>query len=240
MIFVKYLKHFLFINPWAIVVGAGVVLFATAGSRFSFGVFLDPITNDFAWSRASIAGALAIAGLVTGIFRPIAGILADKYQPKNVAVLGLFLGGIALLGLSNVQTLWQFYILFIVMGLGFTFASPATLTKLISERFKNKRSLALSLAGSGSAIGETALVPLSAFIVFLEGWRIAYAALGTIIIFIVIPISALLLIRKTNHKKSNDSEFILGDGKENPSIGISFKEAVKTPIFWALTAGFFT
>ena len=240
MIFIQHLKHFVFVNPWALVVGAGIVLFATAGSRFSFGVFLDPITNDFAWSRASIAGALAIAGLVTGIFRPIAGILADKYQPKSVAILGLFLGGIALLGLSNVQTLWQFYILFIVMGLGFTFASPATLTKLISERFKNKRSLALSLAGSGSAIGETALVPLSAFIVFLEGWRIAYAALGTIIIFIVIPISALLLIRKTNQKKSNNSKFKQGDTKESPSIGISFKEAVKTPIFWALTAGFFT
>ena len=126
------------------------------------------------------------------------------------------------------------------MGLGFTFASPATLTKLISERFKNKRSLALSLAGSGSAIGETALVPLSAFIVILEGWRMAYAVLGLIIIFIVIPISALLLIRKTNLKNSNDSEFIQGDGKENSSIGTSFKEALRTPIFWALTLGFFT
>ena len=185
MIFVRHIKSFLFVNPWAIVVGAGIVLFATAGSRFSFGVFLDPITNEFAWSRASIAGALAIAGLVTGVFRPIAGILADKYQPKNIATLGLLLGGIALLGLSNVQFLWQFYVLFIVMGLGFTFASPATLTKLISERFKNKRSLALSLAGSGSAIGETALVPLSAFIVILEGWRMAYAVLGLIIILIV-------------------------------------------------------
>jgi MFS family permease len=240
MIFIKYLKHFLFINPWAIVVGAGIVLFATAGSRFSFGVFLDPITNDFTWSRASIAGALAIAGLVTGVFRPVAGILADKYQPKNIAILGLFLGGIALLGLSKVQFLWQFYTLFIIMGLGFTFASPATLTKLISERFKNKRSLALSLAGSGSAIGETALVPLSAFIVVLEGWRMAYTVLGLIIMFIVIPISALLLIRKTNLNNSKDSEFIQEDGKENPSIGTSFKEALRTPIFWALTLGFFT
>ena len=240
MIFVHHIKSFLFVNPWAIVVGAGIVLFATAGSRFSFGVFLDPITNEFAWSRASISGALAIAGLVTGVFRPIAGILADKYQPKNIAILGLLLGGIALLGLSKVQFLWQFYVLFIVMGLGFTFASPATLTKLISERFKNKRSLALSLAGSGSAIGETALVPLSAFIVILEGWRMAYAVLGLIIIFIVIPISALLLIRKTNLKNSKDSELIQGDGNENSSIGTSFKEALRTPIFWALTLGFFT
>jgi MFS family permease len=235
-----HIKSFLFVNPWAIVVGAGIVLFATAGSRFSFGVFLDPITNEFAWSRASIAGALAIAGLVTGVFRPIAGILADKYQPKNIAVLGLLLGGIALFGLSNVQFLWQFYVLFIVMGLGFTFASPATLTKLISERFTNNRSLALSLAGSGSAIGETALVPLSAFIVFLEGWRTAYAVLGIIIIFIVIPIAGLLLVKKTNQGKANNSEFNQEGKKENSSIGISFKEALRTPIFWALTIGFFT
>ena len=199
------IKHFLFYNPWAIVFGVGIVLFATAGGRFSFGVFLNPITADFTWSRASVSGALALAGLITGIFRPIAGILSDRFHPKNIAILGLLLGGISLLGLSKVQFLWQFYVLFIVMGLGFTFASPATLTKLISERFTNNRSLALSLAGSGSAIGETALVPLSAFIVFLEGWRTAYAVLGIIIIFIVIPIAGLLLVKKTNQGKANNS-----------------------------------
>ena len=82
------IKHFLFFNPWTIVFGVGIVLFATAGGRFSFGVFLGPITEDFTWSRASVSGALALAGLITGIFRPIAGILSDRFHPKNIAILG--------------------------------------------------------------------------------------------------------------------------------------------------------
>jgi len=233
------IKHFLFFNPWTIVFGVGIVLFATAGGRFSFGVFLGPITEDFTWSRASVSGALALAGLITGIFRPIAGILSDRFHPKNIAILGLLLGGIAFIGLSLIQSLWQFYTLFTLMGLGFTFASPATLTKLVSERFTKKRSLALSLAGTGSAIGETALVPLSALIVVLEGWRTAYEILGLIIIFIVIPISGLLLMNKKN-ETSNNTKNIEANEKENPSIGISFKKALKTPIFWTLTIGFFT
>ena len=232
------IKRLLFLNPWTIVFGVGVVFFATAGGRFTFGVFLDPITEDFTWSRASVSGALALAGLITGIFRPIAGMLSDRFQPKKIAILGLLLGGIAFLGLSLIQALWQFYTLFTLMGLGFTFASPATLTKLVSERFFKKRSLALSLAGTGSAIGETALVPLSALIVVLEGWRTAYEILG-LIIFIVIPISGLLLINKKN-ETSNNTKNIEANEKENPSIGISFKKALKTPIFWTLTIGFFT
>ena len=232
------IKRLLFLNPWTIVFGVGVVFFATAGGRFTFGVFLDPITEDFTWSRASVSGALALAGLITGIFRPIAGMLSDRFQPKKIAILGLLLGGIAFLGLSLIQALWQFYTLFTLMGLGFTFASPATLTKLVSERFFKKRSLALSIAGTGSDIGDTALVPLSALIVVLEGWRTAYEILGLIIIFIIIPISVLLLMNKK--KQTSNPVLVEENEKENISIGINFKQALKTPIFWVLTIGFFT
>ena len=59
------------------------MLFGGAGSRFSFGVFLKPVTEEFDWSRGSLAGALAIAGLATGALRPIAGMLAEGETQIN-------------------------------------------------------------------------------------------------------------------------------------------------------------
>ncbi|MQG36804.1 MAG: MFS transporter, partial [SAR202 cluster bacterium] len=96
------------------------MLFGGAGSRFSFGIFLKPVTEEFDWTRGSLAGAIAIAGLATGGLRPVAGMLADRYDPKTVAATGVAIGGLALAGMSTVQELWHAYVLFIIMGIGFT------------------------------------------------------------------------------------------------------------------------
>lgn len=88
------------------------MLFGGAGSRFSFGVFLRPVTEEFEWSRASMAGALATAGLATGALRPVAGMLADRYDPKRVVAIGVLIGGLALAGMSSVQQLWHLYALY--------------------------------------------------------------------------------------------------------------------------------
>lgn len=234
------------IHPgWIIVIGVAVILFGTAGSRFSFGVFLKPLTDDFGWSRGSLSGALAIAGLSTGLLRPFAGWFADRFDPARVALAGVAIGGVALFGLSRVQELWQLYALFIVMGIGFTLASPATLTKLVSVQFTRRRGLALSLAGSGSAVGETALVPLSAVVLALSGWRSAYVVLAAILLLGIIPIAFMLLRARSAPRE--DSEPAEKNGKKTtaacawmPDEGMSLREAVRTPIFWALTAGFFT
>ena len=242
------------ISPgWIIVIGVALVLFGTAGSRFSFGVFLTPLTDEFDWSRGSLSGALAVAGLATGFMRPFAGALADKFDPVQVALSGVILGGLALLGLSSINHLWQLYLLFLVMGIGFTLASPATLTKLVSARFTRRRGLALSLAGSGSAVGETALVPLSAVVLTLSGWRPAYVVLAVILLLVIVPVSYALL-RRTSRPIAGSE---IGEGATGPSAerrqetggpacawmpheGLSLRQAIKTPMFWALTVGFFT
>lgn len=236
--------------------GVAFILFGAAGSRFSFGVFLDPLTDEFSWSRGSISGALAAAGIATGLFRPIAGWLADRFDPIRVAMVGLVIGGAALFALSRIQELWHLYALFLVLGIGFTLASPATLTKLVTATFTHGRGMALSLSGSGSAIGETALVPVSAIVLTLAGWRSAYLVLAAVVLFLVTPVAFALLRPRRLLKSQADADTAAtgnqpaaGDAAAvttrsscawMPDEGLTLREAVRTPIFWALTAGFFT
>ena len=224
------------------------MLFGGAGSRFSFGVFLKPVTEEFDWSRGSLAGALAIAGLATGLLRPVAGILADKYDPKIVAATGVLIGGIALGAMSLVQELWHVYLTFIIMGIGFTLASPGAVAKIIGAWFTKRRALAMSIAGTGSAAGETALVPIAALAVAYIGWREGYLILCGILLLIILPLVFLLLKSRpgpgehadlidNNASSTDTSDF--SKGSADPNAGMSFGQACRTGIFWRLTIGFF-
>ncbi|MDE0591998.1 MAG: MFS transporter [Dehalococcoidia bacterium] len=224
------------------------MLFGGAGSRFSFGVFLKPVTEEFDWSRGSLAGALAIAGLATGGLRPVAGMLADKYDPKMVAITGVLIGGIALGAMSLVQELWHVYLTFIIMGIGFTLASPGAVAKIIGAWFTKRRALAMSLAGTGSAAGETALVPIAALAVAYIGWREGYLILGGILLVIILPLIFLLLKSRPGageHADLRDKNAVSTDASDfskrsaDPNAGMSFGQACRTGIFWRLTIGFF-
>ncbi len=223
------------------------MLFGGAGSRFSFGVFLKPVTEEFDWTRGSLAGALAIAGLATGGLRPVAGLLADRYDPKIVASIGVLIGGLALAGMSLVQGLWHVYLLFIIMGIGFTLASPGAVAKIIGAWFTKRRALAMSIAGTGSAAGETALVPIAALAVAFIGWREGYLILAGILLILVLPLVFLLLksrpgpgehADKAENSDEND-ETDLSRESADPNVGMSLGQACRTGLFWRLTIGFF-
>jgi len=221
------------------------MLFGGAGSRFSFGVFLKPVTEEQDWSRASMAGALAIAGLSTGLLRPVAGWLADRYDPKLVAASGVVIGGLALIAMSAVKELWHLYALFTIMGLGFTLSSPAAVAKIVGAWFTRRRALAMSVAGTGSAAGETALVPVAAVAVAYIGWREGYIVLGVILLAIILPLVLLLLKSRPGPGEHADDPYGAGaDGERydpatDPNVGMSLGQACRTGLFWRLTVGFF-
>ena len=197
-----------------------------------------------------MAGALAVAGLATGALRPVAGMLADRYDPKLVVAIGMLVGGLALAGTSAVNQLWHLYVLFLIMGIGFTLASPAATAKIIGAWFTRRRALAMSIAGTGSAAGETALVPVAALAVVFIGWREGYLILAGIIVFFTLPLMLLFLKSRPGPGQHADEPGGLAEptdpGKSesyrastDPDVGMSFGQACRTGLFWRLTLGFF-
>jgi sugar phosphate permease len=223
------------------------MLFGGSGSRFSFGVFLKPVTEEFEWSRASMAGALAVAGLATGALRPVAGMLADRFDPKRIVAIGVLIGGLSLAGMSFIQELWHLYVLFTIMGAGLTLASPAATAKIVGAWFTRRRALAMSVAGTGSAAGETALVPIAALAVVYIGWEQGYLILAGILVFFTLPLMLLFLKSRPDpgqHADEPDGFAEPGtsesyEASTDPTVGMSFGQACRTGLFWRLTLGFF-
>ncbi|MFC1936921.1 MFS transporter, partial [Chloroflexota bacterium] len=85
------IKPRIFYGWW--IVSATVVAFALSGGviLYGFSTFLMPLSKEFGWSRAAIAGAFSLSRVEGGLLGPIGGFLVDKYGPRKVMLFGITL-----------------------------------------------------------------------------------------------------------------------------------------------------
>ena len=236
---------------WFVTFGCAVVVFGVAGGQFSFGVFLKPMTEEFEWSRATLSLAFAVTYMISGLLRPVAGYLADRYSPKWVALSGvLIMGWMLLLIPAVVSNLLHLYLIFAVMSVGVTLGTGPILTKIVSQWFVSNRGLTLGLVGGAGSFGAMFLVPGTSIIKEAFSWREGYFFLGLFLIFVVL-ITGILLIR---NRPEDMGLTALGSGERanvpagsrNASASTAMErqnftlsEAIRTSFFQKLTFGYF-
>ena len=82
------------------------------------GVFLVALERQFGWSRTTLSGAFALARVQGAVIGPIEGFLIDRVGIKRMILIGYTTMGLGFLILSRVESVWQFYLGFIVVTLG--------------------------------------------------------------------------------------------------------------------------
>lgn len=227
---------------WFVVGACLLVSFGVVGSQFSFGVFLKPMTDEFAWSRGTLSLAFGTTFMLSGLLRPAAGYLADRYNPKFVALSGVGLMGCMLLLTPLVSNLAHLYLVFSVMALGITLGSGSALTKIVSSWFHRNRGVTLGLVTGGGSVGAIILVPASSSFLVWFDWERAYIFLGLVLLLLVLPVGILVLKNRPQDmglRPLTES----GGPKRNPErLAIrdsTFGEALRTGLFWRLTFGYF-
>ena len=234
---------------WYVVMGCSLVALGTAGTQFSFGVFLQPMTEEFGWSRSTLSLAFGITFMLSGLMRPLAGYLADRYSPKLVALSGVALLGVMLLIVPSVQSLAQLYAVFAVMSIGLAMGVGPILTKVISAWFYARRGLTLGLQSSAGSFGALILVPTASLFLILFDWRDAYYFLGGLALLVILPIG-FIFIRNTPQEMGLEPLGNTSDlrrrggtaGEDSTQMfgrDATFKEALGSNLFYRLTFGYF-
>ena len=234
-------------HGWLVVAGGTLVVFGIFGSQFSFGVFLTPMTEEFGWTRATLSLPFGIAFMLSGLLRPVAGYLADRYSPRIVALIGVAIVGVMLLMTPLIKSITPLFIIFAVMSVGITLGSGPTLTKVVSAWFHEKRGLTLGLLNGGASMGAMVLVPATSLFVVIIDWRSAYIFLGAVLLGLIIPLGFILIRNRPQDvgleplgAPGGVSEPAASDSATDwPGRDASFKEAARTPLFWRLTFGYF-
>lgn len=233
---------------WIVVGTIASLLMASSGARFLYGVVLVPVQNDLRISRAALAGVVTLGMVLLACLQPVVGVFADRIGPKKILLFGVVVIGLMLVLLSFATALWQFYVIYGVIGsIGFAATSPVNITTLVTHWFVKKRGTALSIATSGTALGQLVIVPVAAWVLSVSTWQTTMKALSILLILVMLPLG-FFLIRDDPARmglrpdgRDNDSGVVGETGPVRVKIGPAARlpEALRTPVFWLLGWGFF-
>lgn len=164
---------------------AGVVTLVHAttvgGVYLSFGVFVEPLEQEFGWSRTEVSGALSVA-LLIGLFTAPLGAVADRLGPRRAITGSLFIMALGI-GLRPFMTeLWHFYALAGLVGFAAAGGGAVATDRLIAGWFPRTPGRMLAVTGSGNQIGGLTVLPITSLVVALSGWEAGYLAVAALLV----------------------------------------------------------
>ena len=187
-------------RDWPAVCASAVCLIFSTGTLtvYSFGVFVRPLTAEFAWSRTGLFAALSFFQFGMAFASPLWGAIVDRFGPRRPIVFSLTALAllVASLGLLT-PSLWHLYLVFLAIPLLGGSASPIGYSAVMVRRFDRKLGFALGLALMGVGLGGATLPPLAQSLLAGFGWRTAYVVLGVLTLVVTLP-AALVATRNAS------------------------------------------
>jgi MFS family permease len=216
---------------WVVVAAGFIITCIGLGTAMSLGVFLQPITTAMGWSRTDVSTAAVLTFLAMGAGSFFWGVISDRYGTRAVLLCGGVLLGTGLMSASQATQVWQFQLLWGVLGGLAAGAFFAPLTAIASRWFTRHRSLAVALITAGMGLGSMVIGPLARYIISIQDWRAAMFDLGLLALAVVLPTS--LLVRNA------PVEPVLASGRAADDRGFTVAQALRTPQFAAVAGTFF-
>ena len=148
--------------------------------RMGFGVFIQPLEDQFDWSQNGIGFAYALSSIVSAAVSPITGNLGDRFGAKKSMIMGaaVFLLGMVLT--AFVTQLWHFWLTYgVVLGI----AQAIFLVPLIPAAmiwFRRHLGLAMGLIMASWGVGPALATPLIALSIDKLGWKMSFIVIGVV------------------------------------------------------------
>lgn len=197
---------------------------------YSFPALLLHWERALGWSRADLTAAITLAVFVSAFCSPLYGRLIDAGKGALMMTSAAILGGCCLLLLARVETLWQFYLLWGVIGacMAGSLYEPcfALITRARGADAKRAIITVTLIAGFAGTIS----FPVAHSMAVNYGWRAAMTLFGLTSILVVAPIMWL----GANAVEKDGNARRIAD--IYPST--TQRSFLYSPVFWCLAVGF--
>ena len=200
----------IFYGWWIVAIGICVDALKHGTFNRGFTLYVLPIRNELGIGIAAISLAEMFGRMEGGLQGPLLGWMTDRFGPKWILILGGVTSGLGFILLSFTQNYLYFVLVFVgLLSLGFRAGYNNATMPAVNQWFRRRRGLAMSVAGTGSALGGAVIAPLVGVLVFTAGWRVSALISGVVIIAVVIPLSMLV-------RRSPESMGLRPDGDPPP------------------------
>ena len=224
-------------RPWAIL-AAGAAIQILTGLPAAWGVFQQPVMEEYGLSEQGAGLAFGILIAAFGVGCVIGGFLQDRNGPRRAALWGtaLLCGGFFAAALLPGAAGGWFWVLFSVpAGLGTAFLYPS-IQSCAQKWYKGRKGLATGVIGgavglSGAFLTVFVRTALRGFGP-VQGIRGAFWALGALTLPVCLVGSALLTDPPPEKPRPSQQ----GRGKAAPELDLSPGQMLRTRQYW-LCAG---
>lgn len=209
------------------------------GTRVSFGVFFEPILDEFGWSRAITSGGSSIATPIAALISLGVGRLNDKFGPRLIIMTAGVLVCLGCVLMSTLHSVPQLYLYNLIMNLGIS-ATLIPVLSTIARWFVKRRALMSGIVLSSTGIGMMIVPPIISQLTSHYGWRTAYVIFG-IANLIVVLASAQFMQRDPGKRGliPYGSTPVTTGGTDIQTEGLSFREGLRTIQLWLLCGIYF-
>ncbi|MFG3047546.1 MFS transporter [Streptomyces sp. NPDC048241] len=231
-------------RAWFVAAVTFVTIIGAAAFRSLPGLLIDPLHEDFGWSRGTIGAAVSVNLALYGLTAPFAAALMDRFGIRRVVAVALTVIALGA-GLTVWMTEpWQLFLCWgLLVGLGSGSMALAFAATVTERWFTERRGLVSGILTAASASGQLIFLPLLAWIVEHHRWWQA-AVTVALTALAVVPFVWLLLRdhpADVGLKPYGATEFV---PKPPPVAGAARRtltvlgSAVRTGQFWLLAGSF--
>ena len=210
---------------------------SSGGTTYLFGLFVKPVAEEFAAQRGPVSLGMSLLTLVQGVIAPFLGVALDRRSIRVTMALGALAMGAGFALMAAAPSLATLGLAFgTLIAFGSLAIGPLSASKLVANWFEATRGRALGVASTGTSFGGAVLPPLTAWAIAAWGWRGALAALGALVVALLLP-AVWLLVRN----RPEDRGLALDGASAHPAAAASppapalgVAELVAQRNFWAL------
>ena len=167
-------------QAYAMLGSAALMMTLAMGIRQNLGLFQAPASKELGIAISDFALAISVQQVAWGLSQPFAGVVADKYGTRWVALAGsvMYIAGLLFMATAGSA-------LPILIGggvlIGIALACTTSgITANIAARVvrPERRTLAFGIVSAAGSVGTMLTAPIAAYLLNSDGWRTAIWALA--------------------------------------------------------------
>ena len=197
---------------------------------YLFPALLPEWERSLGWSRTELSAAFSAALVISALLAPSVGHLIDRGLSRFVFTGSAVLGAVFLVLLSQVTQLWQFFAVWIGLGIAMSGALYEACFAIVTRSMGGNAKRAITLITLVAGLAGTVSFPMAHAFVSMIGWREAVLVFSGAAITITAPLLWYGCLHAEGHfKETAEPE------EDNPP---RVRQVLRSPVFWLLVISF--